>query len=81
VRVVLPVGVEVDGAASPKSELDAEVYWQPNQAPCVARLRTVISTSQVAIVKVDLVSNRAESVDTVTGEMKELSCTWAAPTP
>jgi len=79
VRIDLPAVVEVDGAASPESKLAAEVYWQPNQDPCVARMRTVISASQVAIVKVDLTVNRAESVDTTTGDIKELACRWEVP--
>ena len=79
VRITLPAVVEIDGVESPKSELAAEVSWQPGQAPCIARMRTIAERPLLAIVKVDLAASRAELVDLVVGDTKELACRWELP--
>lgn len=38
-----------------------------------------IAESPLAIVKVDLVANRAEMVDLVRGDSNELACGWELP--
>ena len=42
-------------------------------------MRTIAERPLLAIVKVDLAASRAELVDLVVGDTKELACRWELP--